>query len=426
MSKLKNIAICFLLVILSLQAFDLFAINRFPKPEFESGHVQPETVTPAPRALIFEYIDVFVLIAALSFITWLILKKRSRKGVFWMSVFTILYFGLYRQGCVCSVGSIQNVSLAFFKDNYSIPVTALLFFVIPLLYTLFFGRTFCAGVCPLGAIQDIFAFRPMPIKAWLEKVLGIIPFMYLALAVLYSATGTDFVICRYDPFVGFYRQEATFFMFMLGTMFLLIGVFIARPYCRFLCPYGALLNLVSRFSFWHMTITPAKCINCKLCESSCPFGAINMPAPVKEKEKTDVIVRRYILLSLLIPILVFAGGFITSRFHENLSMVNQKVKLANELMNNTNFGVVDKEAIEITAFKTSGQTIEQLYSEAAAIVDEFYIGSWILGCFIGLVFGLTLVSLTVFKYHPDYSPNKATCHSCARCMDYCPVLPEKK
>lgn len=426
MCKIKNILLFFFFVIISLQAFDLSAKNRFPKPEFESGHVQPETITPAPRAMILEYIDVFVLIVALSLISWLILKKRSRKGVFWMSVFTILYFGFYKQGCVCAVGSVQNVTLALFNESYNIPITALLFFVIPLLYTLFFGRTFCAGVCPLGAIQDIFAFRPMPIKAWLEKVLGIIPFIYLGLAILYAATGTDFIICRYDPFIGFYRLDATFMMFMLGAIFLLIGVFIARPYCRFLCPYGALLNIVSRFSFKHMTITPANCINCKLCESSCPFGAINMPVPVKEKEKTEVIVKRYVLLSVIVPVLIFAGGFIASNFHENLAMVNHKVKLATEIMNNTNFGLKDKEAIEITAFKSSGQTIEQLYSEAAVIIDEFYIGSWILGCFIGLVFGLTLVSLTVFKYHSDYSPNKATCHSCARCMDYCPVLPEKK
>ncbi len=426
MNKIKNILLFFFFVIISLQAYDVTAKNRFPKPEFESGHVQPETITPAPRAMILEYLDVFVLIVALSLISWLILKKRSRKGVFWMSVFTILYFGFYKQGCVCAVGSVQNVTLALFNESYNIPITALLFFVIPLLYTLFFGRTFCAGVCPLGAIQDIFAFRPMPIKSWLEKVLGIIPFIYLGLAVLYAATGTDFIICRYDPFIGFYRFDATFIMFMLGAIFLLVGVFIARPYCRFLCPYGALLNIVSRFSFKHMTITPANCINCKLCESSCPFGAINMPAPVKEKEKTEVIVKRYILLSVIVPVLVFAGGLIASNFHENLAMVNHKVKLASEVMNNTNFGVKDKEAIEITAFKTSGQTVDQLYSEASAIVKEFYFGSWIFGCFIGLVFGLTLVSLTVFKYHSDYSPDKATCHSCARCMDYCPVLPEKK
>ncbi len=426
MKKIKYILIFILFSILSLQNVDSYSINRFPKPEFESGHTQPQTITPAPRALILEYLDVIVLIASLSIITWLILKKRSRKGVFWMSVFSILYFGFYREGCVCSVGSVQNVTLALFKSSYHIPITAILFFVIPLLYTLLFGRLFCAGICPLGAIQDITAFWPMPIKAWLEKVLGIIPFIYLALAVLYAATGTDFVICRYDPFIGFYRLDASFFMFAVGGIFLLIGVFIARPYCRFLCPYGALLNLVSRFSFKHMAITPAACINCRLCENTCPFGAINMPALIKEKEKTEVLVRRYIILSILVPVLVFAGGYTASNFHENLAMVNPKVKLANELMNNTNYGLKGKEAIEITGFKSSGKSAEKLYSEAAVIIDEFYVGSWFFGGFIGLVFGLTLVSLTVFKYQPDYTPNKATCLSCARCMDSCPVKPEKK
>ena len=69
---------------------------------------------------------------------------------------------------------------------------------------------------------------------------------------------------------------------------------------------------------------------------------------------------------------------------------------------------------------------EELYNEAAQITKRFYIGGWILGGFIGLVFGLTLLSLSIFRYKEDYTPNKATCISCARCIDYCPVLPENK
>ncbi len=162
MNKFRTIAIYLLFVMLTLQAFDLSAKNRFPKPEFESGHTQPVTITPSPRAILFEYLDVVVLLAGLSLISWFILKKRSRKAVFWMSVFAILYFGFYREGCICSIGAIQNIALALFKSNYNIPLTALLFFVIPIIYTLFFGRTFCAGICPLGALQDIIA-RPQAV-----------------------------------------------------------------------------------------------------------------------------------------------------------------------------------------------------------------------------------------------------------------------
>lgn len=422
----KKLSIIFLLIIFSIQIYNVIAIQRFPKPEFESGHTQPPTLTPSPRAQALDILDVFVLAASLSLVSWLVIKKRSRKGVFWTSVFAVLYFGFFREGCVCSVGSLQNVSLALFNPEYSIPLTVIAFFVLPLVYTLFFGRTFCAGVCPLGALQDIFALRPMSIKSWLEKVLGVIPFIYLGLAVLYAATGTDFIVCRYDPFVGFFRFEGTFMMFIIGGLLLLIGVFIARPYCRFLCPYGALLNLVSRFSKKHITITPAECINCRLCENSCPFEAINKPVLLKDKEEKSIASRRFIFISVIIPLLMLIGGFTASQFHENLAIVNPKVRLANELINNTNYGEPNEEAFEITAFKSAGQSKEELYKEAAEITNQFYVGGWILGGFIGLVFGFTLLSLSVFRYREDYTPNKGTCLSCARCVDYCPVLPEDK
>ncbi len=426
MKQINNILHILFLTILLFSSFSLDAKNRFPKPEFETGYVQPETVLTSARAVILEYLDIFMLIAALSLITWFILKKRSRKGVFWITVFSLLYFGFYREGCVCSIGSIQNITLALFDSTYRITISAFLFFILPILYTLFFGRTFCAGVCPLGALQDIVALKPISLKSWLEKTLGILPFIYLGLAILYAATGTDFIICKYDPFVGFFRMDATFMMFVIGGLFLIIGIFIARPYCRFLCPYGAILNIVSRFSRKHMTITPTECINCNLCESSCPVVAINKPTPLKDREEPETAKRRFILLSLIIPLLMLIGGYLTSNFHNNLAIVNPKVKLANEIYNNSNYGVENTEALEITAFNTSGQKIEALYEEANSIIDDFYIGSWILGSFIGLVFGLTLISLTIFKYREDYTPNKATCHSCARCIDYCPVKNENE
>ena len=139
-----------------------------------------------------------------------------------------------------------------------------MFFVLPLLSTLFYGRTFCAGVCPLGAIQDLVIVKPISLPKWLNKTLGLIPYVYLSLAVLFAATGTDFIICRYDPFVGIFRMDAKFLMIVLGVAFLLMGMFVGRPYCRFLCPYGVLLSWMSRFSKKHLTITPSECIQCKL------------------------------------------------------------------------------------------------------------------------------------------------------------------
>jgi ferredoxin len=415
-------------IVFSLQIATVQA-QRFPKPEFESGFVQEETQIAIPRSDFMEYFDVFVLILALSVVSWLVLKKRSRKGVFWVSIFSILYFGFYREGCVCSVGSLQNVALALFNPGYKIPLTVIAFFVIPLIFSLFFGRVFCAGVCPLGAIQDLFVWKPMHLKSWVQKLLGIIPFIYLGLAVLYAATATDFIICRYDPFIGIYRLNADFVMLVLGAVFLLTSVFIARPYCRFFCPYGVLLNWFSRISKHHLTITPSKCIQCKLCENSCPFGAIEKPDSLKIKERRKNSVRRFLIFATIIPALVILGGFVGARFHENLAMVNHKVRLTEDIWQLKNNPAITEnpdyiESLEVEGFRTSGKTEMELFKEANLIIGKFYFGGILLGAFVGLVFGITLASLSKFKYRTDYEPNKGECLSCARCMDYCPVEKE--
>ncbi len=234
---MKKIRVIFIFVVLlSLQFMNAYGVQRFPKPDFESGYLQPETLQPSARAGLLAIMDVSVLALALALVSWLVLKKRSRTGVFWTSVFSLAYFGFYRQGCVCSIGAIQNVTLALFDKSYVIPLAVLAFFILPLVFTLFFGRTFCAGVCPFGAMQDLVSFRPQKPDPRLNAVLGMMPYIYLGLAVLYAATGSDFIICRYDPFVGIFRFNASFGMLIFSGTLLVSGIFIARPYCRYLCP----------------------------------------------------------------------------------------------------------------------------------------------------------------------------------------------
>ena len=416
----KGRIILLLIIIFTIQFLDVYGVQRFPKPEFESGYIQPETLQPAPRAAALAAMDVLVLTFTLALISWLILKKRSRQGVFWTSVFSLAYFGFYREGCVCSIGAIQNVTLALFEGSYVIPLTVLAFFILPLLFTLFFGRTFCAGVCPFGALQDLVSFRPQKLDPRLNAILGMIPYIYLGLAILYAATGTDFIICRYDPFVGIFRFNATFGMFVFAGTLLVSGIFIARPYCRYLCPYGLLLNWISRFSWRHITITPTTCIQCRLCEESCPYDAIDMPVIDKNPENRSVTTKKLILICLLIPFFVVLGGWTGSRLHETLAGVNGKVRLARALLEPEKYKN-QPETFEIAAYKLSGKSMSRVYSEASQVLRQFYTGSWILGCFIGLVFGIILSGRLLTRYRTDYTPNKGACFSCTRCVDYCPV-----
>ena len=252
---------------------------RFPPPDFESGYQLPEMTRPPARDVWQEVMDATVLLAAMSLAAWLALKARSRRGIFALSLFSLAYFGFYRQGCVCPIGAIQNVTLALADSRYALPFTVVLFFALPLVFALFFGRVFCGGVCPLGAIQDLVLFRPVKLPQWLQKALGVLPAVYLGAAVLYAATDSMFIICRYDPFIAFFRQGGNFNMLIFGGIVLLASVLVGRPYCRFLCPYRVLLGVCSRFARRHATITPDECITCSLCEEACPFGAILRPTP---------------------------------------------------------------------------------------------------------------------------------------------------
>jgi polyferredoxin len=192
--------------------------------------------------------DVIVLAIVLGLASWLAIRRRSRRAILWLSVFAVIYFGFYRLGCICPIGAIQNVSLALFNPGYQISVTVLIFFLLPLIVALFYGRTFCAAACPLGAIQDLLVIKPVSVPSWIRKTLSFIPYIYLGLAVLFAATASDFIICRYAPFIGIFRIDAPYTMIMLGVSFLLLGMIFARPYCRIFCPFGVLLSWMSRFS----------------------------------------------------------------------------------------------------------------------------------------------------------------------------------
>jgi NosR/NirI family nitrous oxide reductase transcriptional regulator len=394
--------------------------QRFPKPEFETDYTQPSPVTPEPRSTLLEYSDIIVLIAVLALASWFILRSRSRRGVLWLSVFSLIYFGFYRKGCICPIGAIQNVALSFSDPNYFLSLIVLAFFLIPLIITLFFGRTFCAAACPLGAIQDLVIIKPLSLPSWLRKALGMIPYLYLGLAVLYAVTGTDFIICRYDPFVGIFRLDAPFHMVVLGITFLVVGIFIARPYCRFFCPYGVLLSWMSRFSKWHLTITPSECIRCKLCTTSCPFDVIEEPTEEKVKVDNRIQIRRFILYFALTPLWIVVGGYTVSRSSDILARANQDVYLAELLIAHPELRD-DPDNVDIQIFLASGKTLDTQVEEARAIQHDFRIGSWILGGFLGLVLGVKLVSQVVFRKREDYEPHRGDCFSCGRCMDYCPV-----
>lgn len=248
------------------------------------GYKTPAVQKPMPRNSWLQVLDVALLAAAMGISSWLVLKRRSRKALVALSIGSVAYFGFYREGCVCPIGSIQNVAVALTDPRYSIPIVVTATFFLPLVTAVFVGRAFCGGICAIGAIQELVLLKPVQVPRRLDRTLGLLKYVYLGLALFFAlrpAAARDFVICRFDPFVGFFRRTGAPHMLIIGGAFLLAGMFIGRPYCRYLCPYGGLLAWCTRLARRGVTITPDKELDCGLCAGACHYGAIEKMRAVR-------------------------------------------------------------------------------------------------------------------------------------------------
>ncbi|UCE60537.1 MAG: 4Fe-4S binding protein [Phycisphaerales bacterium] len=255
-----------------------------PDEDIGAGYTTPSVQRPLPRALWWNAVDSTLLAVAMALAAWIVLKKRSRNWLVVLTIVCLWYFGFHREGCICPIGGIQNISVALVDAEYAVPFVVILFVFLPLIAALLFGRVFCGGVCPLGGIQEIVLLKPVYVPRRLDKALGLFKYIYLAIAIWFAvqpAETRDFVICRFDPFVGFFRMSGPGNMLIFGGVLLILGIFVGRPYCRYLCPYGALLALLSRLSWRGVTITPDNELDCGLCTEACPYGAIEQMRAVR-------------------------------------------------------------------------------------------------------------------------------------------------
>lgn len=392
--------------------------DLIPTPEF-SRHEIPIAVPPAPGETAGDWLNVGVLVLALTLASYFALVTRSRRYLFLLTIASVVWFGFVRQGCVCPIGATQNVALALADARYAIPATVLAIFLLPLVFTLFCGRTFCAAVCPLGAMQELVAFGRVRVPSWLDHALGLIPYAYLGVAVILAATDTAFLICRYDPFVALMRLSGDAPMLIFGACMLALGVFVGRPYCRYLCPYGGLLALLSKIARRHAKIPPEDCIRCRLCEDSCPYGAIEGPTVPPAPDQLPAARRRLLAALIGTPVLVAVSAVLGSWLAIPLARVDPDFRLAERV------GLEDTQQVTGTtdasdAFRNTGRPVEELYDQAFLVQARFRSLGMALGGWVGLVIGLKLIALSLHRRRTDYQPDRGRCVSCGRCYWYCP------
>ena len=117
-SNIKRILLC-----LAIFAADgvAWGTERFPPPDF-SDHKLPKTEVPDVRRSEilhkivnlspqwYDYLDIAFLVSALALASYFAVFKRSRRGLFALSIVSLLWLGFWRHGCICPIGAIQNVA----------------------------------------------------------------------------------------------------------------------------------------------------------------------------------------------------------------------------------------------------------------------------------------------------------------------------
>jgi len=207
-------------------------------------------------------IGTVVLLAIASF-AYLRGYQRLRRVVMLVSVG---YLGFYIGGCLCPLGAVQNLVLS----GTTLKVAFLLTLAIPLLATLLFGRLYCGWVCPAGGLQEIVhgeknaVVVPPPLHRWLKYL------KYVALVSLIAlvALAGEPVFRDWDPFRVAWDLGGPLVPLAVLAAIIVTSAFVYRPWCRYLCPMGAIFAVAARLSLVRL-VPAASCVGCKLCSRNC-------------------------------------------------------------------------------------------------------------------------------------------------------------
>lgn len=147
--------------------------------------------------------------------------------------------------------------------------------------TVLWGRLYCGRVCAFGALTQLMdrvvpARLRVEVPRWLEQRAALIKYGLLGATLLYFFVTAEIAAYRYvEPFWMFTRQASAGMWIGLGVL-LVATVFVRNLYCRFLCPVGAFLGLLSKLTVFRIKRW-SECNTCKICEKTCEWGAIRGP-----------------------------------------------------------------------------------------------------------------------------------------------------
>ena len=227
-------------------------------------------------------VGLFVAFAALAMTSFF---RKSVRLKYMTLVAAVLYLGVYKSQLlsIVNVFGVVEGNLPIFKYNLG----WYLFAVFTVVSTVLWGRLYCGRVCAYGALTQLLdpivpaRFRyDVPLR--IERHASKIKYALLGAVMLYFLATSDMSIYRYvEPFWMFSGLGTTGMWVGLGVL-LVATIVVRNLYCRFLCPLGAALGLLSKLTVFGIKRW-SECNSCKLCEKTCQWGAIEGPKIIKSE-----------------------------------------------------------------------------------------------------------------------------------------------
>lgn len=163
----------------------------------------------------------------------------------------------------------------------------LFIFLAIILMSFVFGKSFCSWMCPIGFISELVAdfgekifkrrlklpkFLDYPLRSLKYLMLGFLVysviFLMTPMAIKYFLDSPYNIVADIKMYYFFAKISQTS-LIVISILFIL-SIFIRNFWCRFLCPYGALLGIFSLLSPNKIQRKTSSCIDCGLCNKACP------------------------------------------------------------------------------------------------------------------------------------------------------------
>lgn len=145
------------------------------------------------------------------------------------------------------------------------------------------GPVFCGWVCPMGSIQEWFGKIGkklfgrkynffIPYKY--DKYLRYLRYLVMAWVLYMTAASATLVFAAYDPYYTLFHLwsgEVAISGVAILAAVLILSLFVERPFCKYACPYGAVLGLFNFVRIFKIRRNPTSCIDCGACTKNCPM-----------------------------------------------------------------------------------------------------------------------------------------------------------